>query len=454
MNHKLGICIPYRDREEHLKKLVPHLSKYLTEKGIDHHFYVAHQVDEKLFNRCSMKNIAAQQALNDGCDYVAFHDVDMLVIDADYSYPDDKPIHISTKLSKYNYNMGYEQYFGGVVLMNKTHLEKTNGYSNDYWDWGQEDDDLLWRSHYEGLTKSEFYKYYHNVPAVYLNGNMSYLKVKTNRDISSQLTNDHTITMTFYAEQQENKYPIWLVGDPNRTFIEYPLLRKVGSNNWGLSFNNSRTVNVNYLDRNGKNYYNWAKKHEEEWTEVIVTYDSYNHKLYFYINGELIYNVNDIKESLPYHIDTDLFRHNSNGEFIIGYCPQSNINFKGYIFDFQIYDRYFENIDDVFKTESMTGIHNSEIYNCKMTYNNIMINKTILPYRREGSFDCLPHKDEGFVNGYWVKGETTARNEKRFVTEMQKGFINYKVDGLNNLKFDLVSSEEIMDKCTMLNVKL
>jgi hypothetical protein len=37
------------------------------------------------------------------------------------------------------------------------------------------------------------------------------------------------------------------------------------------------------------------------------------------------------------------------------------------------------------------------------------------------------------MNGTWAKGETTARNEKRFVTEMQQRKIDYMVDGLNNI---------------------
>jgi xylosylprotein 4-beta-galactosyltransferase len=55
MSHKLGICIPYRNRKEHIENLIPHLSKYLNEKGINHSFYVGHQIDEKLFNRCINK---------------------------------------------------------------------------------------------------------------------------------------------------------------------------------------------------------------------------------------------------------------------------------------------------------------------------------------------------------------------------------------------------------------
>ena len=176
MSHKLGICIPYRNRKEHVEKLIPHLSKLLTEQGIEHTFYVGHQIDDKLFNRGAMKNIAAHVAFEDGCDYIAWHDVDMLSHDieghigGDYSYPEDNPIHIATKLSKYGYGLGYDQYFGGVVLFTKEQAYGTNGYSNEYWDWGQEDDDLFWRCYYEGMTSGKIFKKYENKKVVNFNG--------------------------------------------------------------------------------------------------------------------------------------------------------------------------------------------------------------------------------------------------------------------------------------------
>ena len=66
----------------------------------------------------------------------------------------------------------------------------------------------------------------------------------------------------------------------------------------------------------------------------------------------------------------------------------------------------------------------------------------------------MEHIDEGFVNGKWAKGETTAKNEKRFVTEMQQGLINYKKDGINNLEFELVNMEKISYNYYIINVKL
>jgi hypothetical protein len=74
-----------------------------------------------------------------------------------------------------------------------------------------------------------------------------------------------------------------------------------------------------------------------------------------------------------------------------------------------------------------------ENLNTEITKENIDVIENIIPIRKEGNFLCMHHEDEGFVDGTWKKGETTARNEKRFVTEMQQGKINYKEDGLNKI---------------------
>ena len=35
MKHKLGVCVPYRNRELHLHEFIPKVGKYLKEQGID-----------------------------------------------------------------------------------------------------------------------------------------------------------------------------------------------------------------------------------------------------------------------------------------------------------------------------------------------------------------------------------------------------------------------------------
>lgn len=440
MSHKLGICIPYRNRKEHLERLIPHLTKHLNNQGIEHSFYVGHQVDDKLFNRGTMKNIAAYYAFKDGCDYIAWHDVDMLPHEeCDYSYPETTPIHIATKLSKYQYGLGYDQYFGGVVLFTKEQAERTNGYSNDYWDWGQEDDDLFWRCHFEEMTTGRTIKVNKNKAVAKFDGEKSAIFIPTNREISSCLHNDHTITLTFNAEQQDEKVPIWLVGDENKRFIEYPLLRKDGSWTWGLSFNNSRAVTMNIFDRTNMRHYNWAKRYEGMWTQVTLSYNSEEKNAYFYINDELVCQMNGIKENTPFPINSDLKTHDAIKPFILGFCPHTNTRYKGKICDFKIYNRFFSDINDVSKnTDDIVLNFNLSDENVikqdvEIINEDIEIIENVVPFRKDGRFYCLPHVDEGFINGKWAKGETTARNEKRFVTEMQQRKINYKDEGLNRI---------------------
>ena len=453
MKHKLGVCIPYRNRREHLDKLINHLSQHLDEQGVDYKFYVGHQVDENLFNRGMMKNIAAKVAFDDGCDYIAWHDVDMLTHDLvlpDYSYPENNPIHIATKLSKYNYGIGYDQYFGGVVLFTKEQVDKTNGYSNEYWDWGQEDDDLFWRCYFENYTTGKVYKKIDNKRVAIFNGENSLIKIPSNRDNNTCLHGDHTITITFSAEQQDEKTPIWLVGDKNKKFVEYPLLRKDGSGGWGLSFNNSRAVTATLFDRLNQFNYNWAKRFENLWTQVTMSYNSDKKNMYFYINDELISQMDGIKQNIPFPITGDLRSHASIKPFLIGFCSQSNVYYKGKIADVKIYNKFFNdinemegNVDDLVLECDFTKEIDGDVNNISFENEDIEIIENIIPYRREGSFFCLHHEDEGFVNGGWAKGESTAKNEKRFVTEMQQRKIDYKNDGFN----------QIMDKLTIQNIE-
>lgn len=468
MSHKLGICIPYRNRQEHLNRLVPSLGRYLTEKGIDHKFYVGHQVDDLLFNRGAMKNIAAEYAFNDGCDYIAWHDVDMLPIkgetECDYSYPETTPIHIATRLSKYNNGLGYDQYFGGVVLFNREQVKRTNGYSNEYWDWGQEDDDLFWRCYFEEYTTGRVIKTIEDKTVANFNGENSYLMIPTNREISSCLHRDHTITITFKAEQQDEKVPIWLVGDKNRKFIEYPLLRKIGSWTWGLSFNNSRAVTMGLFDKDNRHIYNWAKRFEGMWTQVTLSYNSEEKNVYFYINDELVCQMNGVKMNSPFPIQERLRTHDSVSPFLIGFCNHTNTYYKGQISEVKIFNRFFEDISEVQKNKSdlvlncdFTEDIDGENKNVSFTQEKVEIIENIIPFRREGSFYCIPHTDEGFVNGTWAKGETTARNERRFVTEMQQGKIDYKNDGMNNIMdvSEIVNIDETSYPNTMfINVRL
>ena len=139
---KLAIVIPYRNRAGNLKTLLKKLKDFPILNP--HDIYVIEQSnDGRSFNKGKLLN-AGYLLLKDTYDYFCFHDVDMLPVNADYSYP-VYPTHIATKASQFNYELPYPEYFGGVVLFNKADFEAINGSSNMYWGWGKEDDEIYVR---------------------------------------------------------------------------------------------------------------------------------------------------------------------------------------------------------------------------------------------------------------------------------------------------------------------
>jgi hypothetical protein len=93
--HKLGIIIPYRNRYKQLEKFKKEIVKYLNKTDIKYEIIIIEQDDAKLFNRGMLLNIGYTYAISLKCDYIVFHDIDMLPHKVDYSYS-DKPLHMAT----------------------------------------------------------------------------------------------------------------------------------------------------------------------------------------------------------------------------------------------------------------------------------------------------------------------------------------------------------------------
>jgi predicted glycosyltransferase involved in capsule biosynthesis len=145
---KLALIVPYRDREEHLHQFVPHMKKFL--RDIPYRLFLIEQADQKSFNRGKLLNIGFNFAKQDH-NYICLHDIDMLPITADYSFP-ESPTHLATHVEQFDYEMPYAAYFGGVTLFNCHDFDLINGYNNDYFGWGLEDDDLRLRCNLHGLS--------------------------------------------------------------------------------------------------------------------------------------------------------------------------------------------------------------------------------------------------------------------------------------------------------------
>ncbi|CAF4511752.1 unnamed protein product [Rotaria socialis] len=146
---ELAVIIPFRNREYHLKLLLKYLHPYLQKQKRSYHVFVVEQIGNVTFNKGIIMNVAFQEALKTRSTFncFIFHDVD-LVPENDYNvYECDKkaPRHLSPAVDELRYVLMYNHLVGGVLALSKEQFTKVNGWSNLYWGWGAEDDDMAER---------------------------------------------------------------------------------------------------------------------------------------------------------------------------------------------------------------------------------------------------------------------------------------------------------------------
>jgi len=471
MSHKLGVCVPYRNREMHLHEFIPKVGKYLKEQGIDFQMYFAHQTDDKLFNRGATKNIAAKHALEEGCDYIVWHDIDMIPQPgADYSYPGQYPVHIATNISQMDYELKYHEYFGGAVLFTKEQVEATNGYSNNYWDWGMEDDDLFWRCHLEGLTNDTYLDTELDTQRyIHFNGENSSVEIPYISDFRNLTANSHTFSVLVRAFQQPEKNSIFLIGAEEKKYVEYPILR-INPPDYGISFNNSRALSFQYWNNFHYLNYMWLKRYDNQWSWVTVVVDAENQQSHFYLNGTEVDSKAGFGSSSPWKYEGKLKTYRNNSIYLgtsTTLPDESTFKyFKGDIAKVVAWNRALspEEVISVHKKLPNQGIvlnldfnneHPELVYNnTEYRTENIRVPNSILPHRIPGRFRCLPHIDEGLVNGVWAKGKTTAQNEERYVLQMQQGKVDYKQDGINSVNYKFLGEQKLTPWAKILNIEL
>ena len=142
---RLTVVIPYRDREQHLAQLLPPLTATLRQQCASYRIVVVEQESGGPFNRGRLLNVG-MQLMADATDYYCLHDVDAVPIVANYSCP-SQPLRLVTRILGGDDRAEYRayHYFSGAVSVRKEQVFAANGFSNEYWGWGKEDDDFLFR---------------------------------------------------------------------------------------------------------------------------------------------------------------------------------------------------------------------------------------------------------------------------------------------------------------------
>lgn len=152
---KLAIIIPFRDdgshaRMDQLQVLLHYMIPLLIRQNVKFQFFAITQTPNSIFNRAKLLNIGFVEAMKMGdFDCFFFHDVDLVLENDQAIYHCRKnPLHYSAYINKWNYvspSQRYKRIYGGVTAFTPESFQAINGYSNEYWGWGAEDDDLYQR---------------------------------------------------------------------------------------------------------------------------------------------------------------------------------------------------------------------------------------------------------------------------------------------------------------------
>ena len=453
-NHKLGIIVPYRNRPEHLDVFKKWITQYLEQ--LEYEVFIIEQDNEKQFNRGTLLNIGYQYAKKSGCDYLVFHDVDMLPVDVDYSYS-NIPIHLATNFIS---NDGekerefFEEYFGGVTIFPIEHFEQINGYSNKYWGWGYEDTELLHRCKIKDipLKITQIKNVGKQGKSVKFNGINSY--VQGNNIFN--LNND----CTFFISFNPNKF----IFDHTKETDNFTVFSIPGWD-FAISCNSFSRYTFTGFDNSYKPYYVNSEIKPNYKTNIVVTLNSDTKRISFYQDGIFIGQTEEYKK---------LYFYRKEPKFYLGV---GNIKredtpnyFKGNIDSFAYFDEILsdETIKEIsineenylnkpfgkyqsinalklyydadfiehYKLVDLSGggndgeIHHSQIIKQRF----LEFTEVKIPHRRKSLFKSLKHEENGFFMNKW-KDQSTRWNQLRFHNEVLINPHLMDDDGLSDLKF-------------------
>lgn len=472
---RLGIIVPYRNRPEHLKEFKKNITRYFRRNPeIDYRIIIVQQDNAKLFNRGMLLNIGFTYAKKQRCNYVVFHDVDMLPIYADYT-PTNHPIHLATNFEFENREDNrtiFDQYFGGVTMFPSDDFEKIDGYSNKYWGWGYEDDDLFLRCkiHNIPLDKKHFKNITKNNQLLKFNGINALVKAKNIIDFDD----DFTITICF--EPSDLKF------DHTKNSDEYSIFSVPGYD-FAISYTSFNRFNFCVFDSTKKAIYLNSEIKPTYRTNITLTYSVTSKTIKMYQDGHLIGETDVIRKFYNQYKKEDyiyLGVGNPTREKIPNW-------FKGYFEYFAYYNTILEQDEIVeivenknnllykdfgkYKSSSnlklyyestycrdykLVDLSNNanlgEIINCEIV--NIETPDTIeidIPMRRESLFKSLKHEENGFIGDAW-KDQSTRWNQLRFVNEINENHQLIQNDGLSTLEFIEYGIERLNDRTQIINV--
>jgi len=160
-HHHTAIIVCYRNRTEQLQIYLYNIHLFLQKQNIHYKIYVIEQTFDAEFNRGKLFNIGYREVTMRsfaGC--FIFHDVDLMPENLNNIYGCTScPRHMSTSINVFDYNLPYYTIFGGAIAMTRKQFHDINGFSNIFYGWGGEDDDMFNRVYFAGYKICRFQSY-------------------------------------------------------------------------------------------------------------------------------------------------------------------------------------------------------------------------------------------------------------------------------------------------------
>jgi hypothetical protein len=364
-------------------------------------------------------------------------------------------------------------------MFTKEDFKTINGFSNEYWGWGFEDDDLLIRCIESNLELDNEISGKGNIEEIEsfkFEGDLSNIVLKTSK--SYLLEDDFTISVM--VKPSEIKI------NENKDYDEFPIISIPGYNT-GIFYNSFRRFFCQVYDADKKPYSITTDILGERWVHLTMKYEvpgmlkgSNHHTVSFYVDGEFIDRVEMGCEIM--NLDSSqIYIGSANGK------PTNKDFFYGFISDIEIYDVALndDEIKEIYKnpkkpktrnfgdfksssflysqllpelSSNNTCVDLGQKYDIKL--NNIYLYKdkhsfkTFLPrpLRRNSRFKSLKHKTNSSVGNKWVHSET-RKNQLKYYNQVREELDNFRIDGLNTLRFNEVSKEE-KDLVTKISIEL
>jgi hypothetical protein len=465
--NRVGIIVPYRNRAEHIATFLQTVPKYFEERKTDYRIIIVHQDDAKLFNRGMLLNVGFTYAEKLKCEYVVFHDVDIIPVDCDYSYS-DKPIHlISGELEGERKMEMFDEYFGGITIFPSNIFREINGYSNKYWGWGYEDTDLLLRCEKMGveLDSLKIKNMGGNYGAVKFNGIDSRVLVKNRINFR----NDLSFFMSFCPDD--------LICDHTRESDLYTVFSVPGYD-FSINYTSFSRYNFCAFDDEENVLYVNSKIKTNYKTNMCVTVDNANKTIRVYQDGVFIGQTKYVGSLMKYQKekffylgvghperegDERFFRGTIDTFIIFSEILEDaeikNISKVKKYLNSKTYKNRLKNngvvlsysadkINDAYELIDLSGNNNNgSLINCDVIKeNHDEFTEIKIPFRRKSALYFLPHEEGGFVDNKW-KDQQTRWNQLRYVNEVSKNDELVGSEGLSDLSF--VQHNKIYEEKTM-----